>query len=95
MTQPNVSAYMWDDLTVGPKRLITGSGKFYLTLTNACGVRTDTFKIMIDTVPERRLAKLLLEHSLRAWGLASGWGMYKPPTARLELRFTSKSETKT
>lgn len=56
MTQPNVSAYMWDDLTVGPKRLITGSGKFYLTLTNACGVRTDTFKIMIDTVPERRLA---------------------------------------
>ncbi len=55
MTQPNVAAYLWDDLTVGPKRLITGSGKFYLTLTNACGVRTDTFKIMIDTFPERRL----------------------------------------
>lgn len=55
MTQPNVTSYLWDDLTVGPKRLITGSGKFYLMLTNACGARTDSFKILIDTVPERRL----------------------------------------
>ncbi len=55
MTQSNVIKYEWDDLTNGPLRLITGSGKFWLTLSNVCGVRTDTFNIYFDTFPEKRL----------------------------------------
>jgi hypothetical protein len=55
MTHPDVRGYQWDDLTGSPQRVIMGTGKFWLTMTNDCGARTDTFFIFTDTVPEKRL----------------------------------------
>ena len=55
MTHPDVKGYQWDDMTGSPQRVIMGTGKFWLTMTNDCGVRTDTFYIYKDTVPEKRL----------------------------------------
>ena len=55
MTHPDVKGYQWDDLTGSPQRVIMGTGKFWLTMSNDCGVRTDTFFIYKDSLPEDRL----------------------------------------
>lgn len=55
LTHPDVKGYQWDDLTGSPQRVIMGTGKFWLTMSNDCGVRTDTFFIYTDSIPEKRL----------------------------------------
>lgn len=55
MSQTRVTNYLWENLATTPTRLITGTGKFWLTVSNECGGRTDTFNIFTDTVPAKRL----------------------------------------
>ncbi len=54
-TQPGISNYQWYDFNTSPKRTLSYPGKYFLTVSNFCGSFTDTFNILLDTIPVKRL----------------------------------------
>ncbi len=54
-TQPNITSYLWYDFNTSPKRTLSYPGKYNITVSNYCGSYTDTFNILLDTTPVKRL----------------------------------------
>lgn len=53
--QKDADFYEWHDGTTDPSRGFTFPGAFFFTAGNRCGSKTDTFRISVDTLPEKRL----------------------------------------